>query len=265
MPIIPQNNENEQILDNTISRFLKDYQIGKLLRICHAEKEKGISALRIFQYLLCIIFSGRSMYMQMKTDSFKENFSKNTVYRFLNSTKTNWLRFTTMLSEAVINQFMRPLTDEKREDCFVIDDTLYAKAGYKKSELVSKVFDHVTMKYKKGFRLLTLGWTDGNSFVPVNFSLLASSNAENVLGTTKQFDKRSVAGRRRKMAQQKGTDVMVELLKTAIAAGHSAKYVLFDTWFSAPKSIINIKESCSLDTIAMVKLSSKINYILGNC
>lgn len=79
------------------------------------------------------------------------------VSRFINSAKTNWLRFTTMLSEMVVNQFMRNLTSEQREDAFIIDDTLYAKAGYKKSELVSKVFDHVTMKYKKGFRLLTLG------------------------------------------------------------------------------------------------------------
>ena len=57
----------------------------------------------------------------------------------------------------VVNRFMRKLTDEKREDVFIIDDTLYTKAGYKKTELVAKVFDHVTMKYKKGFHLLTLG------------------------------------------------------------------------------------------------------------
>ena len=69
----------------------------------------------------------------------------------------------------VVNQFMCNLASDEREDAFIIDDTLYAKAGYKKSELVSKVFDHVTMKYKKGFRLLTVGWGDGNSFVPINF------------------------------------------------------------------------------------------------
>lgn len=149
--------------------------------ICRAEKEKGIPAISVFQYLLCLIFADRSMFMQIRTNTFKTSFSKNTVYRFLNSAKTNWLRFTTILSEMVVNQFMRNLTSEQREDAFIIDDTLYAKAGYKKSELVSKVFDHVTMKYKKGFRLLTLGWGDGNSFVPINFALLASSNEENVL------------------------------------------------------------------------------------
>lgn len=142
---------------------------------------------------------------------------------------------------------MRDLTSDEREDAFIIDDTLHAKAGYKKSELVSKVFDHVTMKYKKGFRLLTVGWGDGNSFVPINYALLASSNEENVLGSHKDFDKRSVAGRRRKQAQSKATDVLIDLLKTAILSGHSAKYVLFDTWFSTPKTICQIKNDCKLD------------------
>lgn len=228
--------------------------------ICRAEKEKGIPAISVFQYLLCLIFADRSMFMQIRTNTFKTSFSKNTVYRFLNSAKTNWLRFTTMLSEMVVNQFMRNLTSEQREDAFIIDDTLYAKAGYKKSELVSKVFDHVTMKYKKGFRLLTLGWGDGNSFVPINFVLLASSNEENVLGPHRDFDKRSLAGHRRKQAQSKATNVLVDLLKTAIHADHSAKNVLFDTWFSTPKTICRIKAECNLDTIAMIKKSSRIKY-----
>lgn len=202
--------------------------------------------------------------MQIKTNAFKTSFSKNTVYRFLNSAKTNWLRFTTLFSEMVVNQFMRNLASDEREDAFIIDDTLYAKAGYKKSELVSKVFDHVTMKYKKGFRLLTVGWGDGNSFVPINFVLLTSSNEENVLGSHKDFDKRSVAGRRRKQAQSKATNVLIDLFKTAIHSGHSAKYVLFDTWFSTPKTICQIKNDYKLDVIAMSKKSSRIKYEWNN-
>ena len=50
------------------------------------------------------------------------------------------------------------------------------------------------------------------------------------------------------------------MLSKAIAAGHTAKYVLFDTWFSTPKGIIDIKEKISLDVIAMVKKSGKVFY-----
>ena len=53
---------------------------------------------------------------------------------------------------------------------------------------------------------------------------------------------------------------MIELLQDAIKSGHQAKYVLFDSWFSSPKAITSIKKQFNLDTIAMVKVSSKIFY-----
>ena len=97
------------------------------------------------------------------------------------------------------------------------------------------------MKYKKGFRLLTVGWSDGNSFVPINFALLASSNEENVLGPHKDFDKRSVAGRRRKQTQSKATDVLIDLLKTAIHSGHSAKYLMSKKSIPVIKSVVAVQ------------------------
>ncbi|MFB6035179.1 hypothetical protein [Lactobacillus delbrueckii] len=42
--------------------------------------------------------------------------------------------------------------------------------------MAAKVFDHVSMTYKKGFRMMTMGWTDGSSFVPIASSLLSSKN-----------------------------------------------------------------------------------------
>lgn len=49
----------------------------------------------------------------------------------------------------------------KRKDVFIIDDSLFDRSHSKKAELLAKVFDHCSMKFKKGFRLLTLGWSDG--------------------------------------------------------------------------------------------------------
>lgn len=106
---------------------------------------------------------------------------------------------------------------------------------------------------------MSLGWTDGNTFIPVNSTLLASSKKENILGIQKEYDGRSLAGRRRKLAQTKGPEAMLELIKKAQSAGHKADYVLFDSWFSSPSHIITIK-SLGLDSIAMIKKSSKIRY-----
>ena len=255
--IIPQDQDGKELC-NAISLFFHNFRIGNLLRKCNAQKEKGVPVLDIFKYKLCNVFADRSMYMQQKTGSFKEKFSKNTFYRFLNNSKTNWLRFTTLLSKAVADT-VEPLTKEDRVNVFVVDDTLFERTSCKKTELGSKVFDHTTMRYCKGYRLLTLGWTDGNTFLPINSSLLASSKEKNVIGPTKHCDGRSLAAKRRKQARMKGTDVMIELLQTAKNAGHKADYVLFDTWFSNPAQLIAVK-GLGLDSIAMVKKSSRIYY-----
>ena len=255
--IISQDQDGQELF-NAISSFFNAYKVGNLLRKCNAQKEKGVPALQIFKYKLCNVFADRSMYMQLKTGSFKESFSKNTFYRFLNSPKTNWLRFTTLLSKKVADT-VEPLTNDARVNAFVVDDSLFERTSCKKTELGSRVFDHCSMKYRKGYRLMTLGWTDGNTFLPINSSLLASSKESNLIGPVQSYDGRSLAAKRRKFSQTKGTDVMIELLKTAQSAGHHADYVLFDTWFSSPAQLIAVK-NIGLDCIAMVKKSSRIYY-----
>lgn len=80
MTSIAQNRENDQReISATLKKFYADYGIAGLLRACRGEKEKEISAFRIFQYLLCLVFSDRSMYMQIVTGRFTEGFCKNTV------------------------------------------------------------------------------------------------------------------------------------------------------------------------------------------
>lgn len=106
---------------------------------------------------------------------------------------------------------------------------------------------------------MTVGWTDGNTFLPVNSCLLASSKESNLIGPVEKYDGRSLAAKRRKLAQTKGTDVMIELLKNAQSADHYADYVLFDTWFSSPSQLIAMK-NLGLDSIAMIRKSSRIYY-----
>lgn len=251
--------KNEQLFSNSIISFIKKFQVIKLLRKCGFRKEKGISLFSLFLYVLSNVFRDRSLYMQLKTDHFQENFSKNSYYRFMRNVDVNWLRFTTLLSAQIINNHLRSLTSEKRADCFVVDDSYFSRTGFKKTELVAKVFDHVSMTYKKGFRMMTLGWTDGASFMPINSVLLSSQKLQNMIGENKVFDQRTIAGQRRMLARTKGTDVMVNLIDQAMKAGHQAKYVLFDSWFSNPHQIVQLKQR-KLDVIAMVKVSSKIKY-----
>ena len=255
--IVPQDHDGQELF-NAISSFFCKFKIGNLLRTCNAQKEKGIPVIDIFKYKLCNVFADRSMYMQQKTGSFKESFCKNTFYRFLNCPKINWLRFTTLLSKKVADT-IEPLTGEDRVNAFVVDDSLFERTSCKKTELGSKVFDHTTMKFRQGYRMMTVGWTDGNTFLPINSCLLASPKEKNIIGPKEHFDGRSLAAKRRTLAQTKGTEVMIELLKTAQKAGHDADFVLFDTWFSSPAQLVSVHD-IGLDAIAMIKKNPRIYY-----
>ena len=77
MNTIAQNSTDVQMA-GTISGFMKRYRIGKLLKACNAYKEKGVSAVKLFIFMLQMVFADRSMYMQMKTGRWEEGFCKNT-------------------------------------------------------------------------------------------------------------------------------------------------------------------------------------------
>ena len=258
MSIIAQNTTNVQVAE-TISGFMKKFKVGKLLRACNAHKEKGIAAKQLFVSMLQNAFADRSMYMRMRTGRWSEGFGKNTWYRFLNSVRTNWERFSLLLSAQIIEEKIAPLTSDNRKPVFIVDDTLYRRRGYKKTELCAATFDHVDMKSRKGFRMLTLGYSDGNTFMPISHRLLSSPNDDKVLGPQKAVDGRTIAGRRRLQARRKATTVMVELILAAQKAGIKAKHVLFDSWFAEPKQILELKKM-GLDSIAIVKKSGKTCY-----
>jgi hypothetical protein len=108
--------------------------------------------------------------------------------------------------------------------------------------------------------MLTLGWSDGNTFLPIMHCLLSTANPKNRINEASgKIDPRTNGGKQRKLAQMKATDVVLTLLKEVKTAGISANHVLFDTWFCSPASLISIK-AIGFDVIAMAKKTSKIHY-----
>ena len=75
MSSIPQNYCDENDLTDCVRRFFSKYHVGRLLARCNGMKEKGVSPVSLLRYKLSNIFVGRSMYMQQRTGSFKEEFS----------------------------------------------------------------------------------------------------------------------------------------------------------------------------------------------
>lgn len=262
MNSITHGTQSDKGAASAIANFSKKFKLYTILKSCNAYKTKGYSVISIFMYLLGVVFTNRSMYMNFITGRHSEQFCKDTVYRFLNSTAINWEKFTTLLACTISSKSITNLTDETRKNVFIIDDTLFERQNSKKVELLSKVYDHSKHSFKRGFRLLTLGWSDGNTFLPVNGCLLASEKEQNLYQRASQdIDKRSVGHQRRVRAQTKATAVMLELLEQAIKSNMKASYVLFDTWFCSPSSLFSVKK-LELDVIAMAKKTPKIHYIV---
>ncbi len=161
-------------LTTTTDAFFRRFKLGSVLKRANAYKSRGIPAVTVFQELFNLVFNNRSLFMELKTGTNPSKAGKDTFYRFINSCSVNWMRFTSLLAERIINSMITKLTDENRVNVFIVDDTLYERSRAKKAELLTKVFDHSKHRYTSGFRLLTLGWSDGNTFLPVNSCLLSS-------------------------------------------------------------------------------------------
>ena len=256
---ITQATQNDKQISKSIKRFFTRFNVSSALKLSNAYKKKGIPVMDTFQYLFLLIFSNRSMYMNLITGRNTPDFAKDTVYRFMKMIQINWIRFTTILSARIIRDAIFPLDSEERANVFIIDDSMFERNRSKKAELLAKVYDHAKHKYLFGFRMLTLGWSDGSSFLPVNSILLSTENRKNRINEATEVDKRTVGYKRRKLSLEKGTQAMLTLLDAAKKAAIPAKYVLFDSWFSSPRTLHAVK-SMGYDVIGMVKKTPKMFF-----
>lgn len=213
-------------------------------------KTKGATPLVVFTIVFNLAFTGKNFFQGIVKNK-NISIGKDAVYNFLNSPAYNWRRFTLLLSIKVY-MLIQNLLDDSSEEVLVFDDSPYDRSRSKKVELLSRVFDHTVNRYIKGFRMLTLGWSDGNSFLGLDFALLSSKEKKNrYTEITKNLDKRTCGYKRRKEAMTKSTQLMEPMLKRALAMGIKAKYLLMDSWFSAPSIIATLREHIHI--ICMLK------------
>lgn len=258
---IISNSETFEKTESRVNTFFTYQRIAKLLRQSNFFKESGFSCIELFKFIFLLIFGKKNLYQTLQREDSLERPGKDTVYRFLNSCRYNWRRFLLLLSSEVAKGRLSPLTSEDHVKVLILDDSLYRRARSKHVELLARVHDHVSMQFVRGFRMLTLGWSDGNSFVPMCFSLLSSENAKNRLcEMDNSIDKRTAGYLRRKESIKKSTEVIFDLLEQAMKTGVQASYLLFDSWFAFPKTIIRVLDH-GMQVICMLKTLPKVNYI----
>jgi len=200
------------------------------------------------------------LFTTLSTSRKNLGFSKDSVYRFLNTSSVKWEALTPSIANKVI-PVIDDLTSSERRSVLIVDDTSYYRDRSKSVELLSRFKDHVKNKWYKGFNMLNIGWSDGVSFVPVDFRLLASNNEKCLIeGSHVKEDNRTIATYRRKQALTPKPTLVCQMLEGIKGTQAQTRYVVNDSWFSPPKAILDIKR-LGYDMIARLKNNDKYLYL----
>ena len=241
---------------NTSAKFfraMKELKVSELLRRANIRKGCGVSVYETFKFLLLLSFSHMNLFRYLASAHAEQaGASKNTFYRFMNNTSFNWRKFLLLLSARVIS-IIAKLTRKGRVHALVLDDSVIPRNRSKSVELLARVFDHTVGHCVRGYNLLTLGWTDSFSFIPVAFNLLTSPNEKNrCQGANEGIDHRTVGYKTRMESMLHKPEAAFRLVKSALAADIRAEYLLMDSWFTTEPFIGQILD-LGLDVIGMAK------------
>ena len=240
-----------------IDDFFGRFKIATLMHRCGVRKHHGHSVRSLTKTIFTLPFVGKNFFRGIVLNG-ELPFGKDAAYDLLKRETYNWRRLLLALGRRLFCVFDR-LTSDERESVLILDDSPYDRSRSKWVELLSRVWDHSTDRYLKGFRMLTICWSDGTSCLPMDFALLSSADAKKRLcDSQKIIDKRCCAYQRRKEATQKATAHLETMVKRILSTGVSAKYLLMDSWFTMPATVVTLAKH--LNVIGMVKKSPNIHY-----
>lgn len=235
-------------------------QVSKHLKNAGFKKKFGFTCTYLFRLVFTLLFHQKNWFRLLESTKGESFPGKDTVYRFLNHAGFAWRKFLTSLSVETI-QKVEVLTSANRITAFIFDDSMFERNRSKAVELLARFKDHATGTYYKGYRMMTMGWSDGHTFLPFDFSLLSSIKS-GLVEMSQEIDKRTSGYKRRLEALLPGPQVITAMLDRAIAAGLSASYVLMDSWFTHAPLIQQILDR-GLHVIGMVKNDNKRYLVDG--
>jgi hypothetical protein len=224
---------------NWISSWISQFCNSSDLARCGFYKRSGASVSELLRVLLALPLTGLNLY-ELKKNQMPEP-ARGTLYRLPQHPGYHWRRLLYTISQKLVAYF-NTLTDQQHPRVLIIDDSSYKRNRSKAVEYLGQQRDHNQNQYYRGFRMLTLAWSDGHSCLPCELELLTKSCPDKRLGSTPELDRRSVMSRRVKVATQKATDVAVAIVGRTLSYIKAADYVVFDSWFTFPTVIKKIAE-----------------------
>lgn len=223
------------LLDNRIDAFFENLSLGTMLNRAGIRKLRGVSPVRLFKAIFMLAFDRENFFRGIVQQD--QGFGKDAAYGLLQGVNYNWRKLLSLLA-ARIGTVFALLTEDNGRKVLILDDTTYERPHSKEVELLARVRDNCRKRFTRGFKMLTLAWSDGCSTLPLDFALLSSRDpAKRLCGERRQMDRRCCAAVRRREAVTKSTDLLEGMVKRALANGIEAAYILVDSWFAWPSII----------------------------
>lgn len=255
---------------NSLRRVLDRFNMSTITRVFSSVKSKGISANELFKVLFMFPFLSIDNVSCLFSSGLHQEIvgKKDTYYRFLNNPNIPWRK----VMKSFSNQFFKQAKFYGSDDstnltkCLIVDDSIIPKSG-KKIEFIGKVFDHCSHLYSLGIKFLLLGYWDGKSFIPMDFSLHFEPGKTGKRGlSTKDLNKQYSKDRSEfccshKRIEELGVskiEVALQMIKRVASRKLPINYVLADSWFVSEKfikGIVNLK----LNMIGLMKSNRMVN------
>jgi len=258
---------------------LKCFSFSSLCKCLNPLKQRGYSFEMIFSSLICLPFL-RLKTIHSFTESMLSNHieaRKDTFYRLKNNPGTCWRNILWLFSIKFIKLANENGTrDSNAVRCLIFDDSTLPKSG-RYLEKVSRVWDHVLNRCILGYKLLAMGYWDGTSFIPLDFSLHRErgKNANKPYGLKKKEYRKQYRKKRQKgipawdRAKEADTTKIESALKMfwqAISQGVKVDYVLMDSWFTCDAFIGAVRKvkNQTVHLIGMYKIPRTRFEYLGS-
>src|SRR5699024_9713572 len=110
--------------------------------------------------LLVLPFSNLDVYRLTGSDNPLP--SRSAFYDFLSNTAYNWRGLLWQVAQTLVIA-MHQLTSEEKARVLILDESPYKRDRSKKVEYLGRQYDHSQNTHYRGFRMLSLGWSDGHS------------------------------------------------------------------------------------------------------
>jgi hypothetical protein len=234
-------------IDLIICKLLKKFKFNFICNAVGAVKEQGYSVTEIINLMILIpLMLLRSVNAYVCSEfSGVIQMQKDTIYRLKNSENMPWRRILLSVSK----KFQKLVEDENEVKnlvtAFIVDDTTDSKTG-QVIENISYVHDHASGKNcsKLGFKDLFLGYHDGKSMIPLDFSIHKEkelSKKKRKEQYKKEVSKNTEGFKRRAEATVDKITNSISMIKRAVKNGFLPKYTLVDAWFTSHKFINEIR------------------------